>query len=427
MRALLIELSPYMPAVTPISLGGLGAVLKERGHEVHVLSLGARSRYSPEGLVRFAREYEPRLLGFTAYQRNMPYLRAMSRTLKRALPELQVAIGGPQATFLPDAALELLPEIDFVSRGEGEQAIAAIAETLEGGGGEGAVPGVTRRLPGGDCLTSPAPPLPDDLDNYPSPWLSGVLDPASKDESIMLGSRGCRAGCPFCYTPAASGRRIRAHSVERVLEDIEWVARRGTGRLWFGDPNFSFSERRVRAILEGILRRGLRVEMWIETRADMLGEDLLRLAKRAGVTVIAMGLESAAGNVASVLEKELEPEAIATAARACLAAGIDVELFSQFALPGEGLEDALETLRFVKSCGVKIRGNSNAQQMQLYFGSEIAARPADFGIHPLRERFPPWMSVGAEFETERMSRAEIERVREVWRAESLDGGKRVIS
>jgi hypothetical protein len=140
-----------------------------------------------------------------------------------------------------------------------------------------------------------------------------------------------------------------------------------------------------------------------------------------------MGLESAAGGVVPVLEKQIEPEAIAEAARACLAAGLDVELFSQFALPGEGLAEALETLRFVKDCGVKIRGNSNAQQMQLYFGSEIAARPERYGIRPLREAFPPWLSVGAEFETETMSRAEIERVREAWRAESLDGGKRVIS
>jgi radical SAM superfamily enzyme YgiQ (UPF0313 family) len=427
MRALLVELSPYMPAVTPISLGGLGAVLRERGHEVRVLSLGARSRYSPEGLLRFAREYRPLLLGFTAYQRNMPYVRAMARSLRRVLPELRVIIGGPQATFLPDAAIAALPEIDFVSRGEGEPAIAAVAEALEGGDEEGAVPGVTRRLPGGRCLTGSEPPLPDELDVYPSPWLSGILDPAATEESIMLGSRGCRACCPFCYTPAATGRRIRAHSVERVLEDIDWVARRGTGRLWFGDPNFSFSDRRVRAILEGILRRGLKVEMWIETRADMLDDELIRLARRAGVTVIAMGLESAAGSVVPALEKELEPATIAEAARRSLAAGIDVELFSQFALPGESLDDALETLRFVKGCGVKIRGNSNAQQMQLYFGAEIAARPGDYGIRPLRASFPPWMSVGAEFETDRMSRAEIELVREAWRTESLDGGKRVIS
>jgi anaerobic magnesium-protoporphyrin IX monomethyl ester cyclase len=191
----------------------------------------------------------------------MPYVRAMARSLKRILPDLRVVIGGPQATFLPDAALAALPEIDFVSRGEGELAIAALAEALEGGDEEGAVPGVTRRLARGECLTGPNPPLPDDLDGYPSPWTSGVLDPEATDESIMLGSRGCRASCPFCYTPAATGRRIRAHSVERVLEDIAWVARRGTGRLWFGDPNFSFSEKRVRAILEGILHHGLEVEM----------------------------------------------------------------------------------------------------------------------------------------------------------------------
>jgi radical SAM superfamily enzyme YgiQ (UPF0313 family) len=246
-------------------------------------------------------------------------------------------------------------------------------------------------------------------------------------ESIMLASRGCPHSCVFCYTPAAFHRRIQYNSIDRVLEEISYVAERGTGRLWFADPNFSFSEQRVIGILEGILSRNLEVEMWIETRADMLTPELIRLMKRAGVYLVAMGLESASPNVYPGLNKSLQPEEIREAVRLTLDAGLDVELFSQFALPNEGLEDAMATLKFVKDCGVKIQGNSNAQQMQLYFGSEICGDYARYGVIPLRESFPPYISIGTEFETRWMSRRQIEEIKSAWRAESLDGGKRVVS
>jgi len=240
-------------------------------------------------------------------------------------------------------------------------------------------------------------------------------------------SRGCPYNCVFCYTPAAFDRRIRCNSVDRVLEEIAYVARRGTGRLWFADPNFSFSEKRVVGILEGILRRNLEVQMWIETRADMLSPDLIRLMKRAGVYLVAMGLESASPNVLPGLDKNLRPERVREATRLALDAGLDVELFSQYALPNEEPVDAMATLQFVKDCGVKIQGNSNAQQMQIYFGSDICSDYARYGVTPLRESFPPYLSIGTEFETRWMPKHEIEKIKQAWRAESLDGGKRIVS
>jgi radical SAM superfamily enzyme YgiQ (UPF0313 family) len=319
-----------------------------------------------------------------------------------------------------------MPEVDFISRGEGEPAIRAIVESMEARA-DVAVPGATSRLPDGSIVTGDPETPPADLDVYPSPWMSGVLDPASAEESILLTSRGCPNRCAFCTTPAAFGGKVRSHSVERVLEEISYVAERGSGRLWFADPNFSFSRERVVRILEGMLERNLQVGMWIETRADMLDGDLIRLLKRAGVHTVAMGLESASPAVFPGLCKELEPDRIREAAAEAQEAGLDVELFSQFALPGESYDDALATLEFVNGCGVRIRGNSNAQQMQVYLGSDIAGDPGRFGVRPLRESYPPWLSIGIEYETDWMCRDEIARVRSAWLARSEDGGKRIVS
>jgi radical SAM superfamily enzyme YgiQ (UPF0313 family) len=427
MRVLLIDINPFMPPVTPISLGNIAAVLKASGHEVEVMSLGSNSMFSPQGVARFLKQYQPRLIGFGTYQRNIPHVRALAQLAKRVLPECRVVLGGPQVTFMPDAAVSALPEIDFLSRGEGEQAIRNIAEAMSHGVGGQPIPGVTTRKEGGECITGPSIEVARELDEYPSPWLTGVLDPAAMDESIILTSRGCPNNCCFCYTPAAFGPGTCSQSVERVLEDLAFVSQHGTGRLWFADPNFSFSETRVVEILEGILERGIASRMWIETRADMLTPQLIELMKRAGVHSIAMGLESASPNVYPALKKGIDPEQIEQAARSAIDSGLDVELFSQFALPNETKEDALQTLQFVMNCGVKIQGNSNAQQMHLYFGTELYSNHRERGIKPLRDDLPPYLAIGGAFETDWMTSAEIKQVETAWRAESADGGRRVVS
>jgi radical SAM superfamily enzyme YgiQ (UPF0313 family) len=427
MNVLLIDLSPFTEAVTPVSLGYIGAALAGSGHDVRIVSIGQSSTVSLSGFEGFLEEFQPSLVGFGTYQRNLPHVIGLARLIKKALPRAAIVLGGPQASLMPDEGLAALPDIDFLCRGEGEAVIQEIAEAILSGDAIQPVPGATRRTSDGQILTGPSVEAARDLDVYPSPWLSGILDPAGMGESIMLASRGCHHHCVFCYTPAAFEGRIRYNSIDRVLEEIAYVAERGTGRLWFGDPNFSFSEKRVIGILEGILDRNLEVEMWIETRADMLTPELIRLMKRAGVHLVAMGLESASPHVHPGLCKNIEPEEIREAVRLALEAGLDVELFSQYALPNERLEDAMATLRFVKDCGVKIQGNSNAQQMQLYFGSDINADCARYGVIPLRESFPPYLSIGTEFETRWMSKREIDEVKSAWRAESLDGGKRVVS
>jgi anaerobic magnesium-protoporphyrin IX monomethyl ester cyclase len=427
MNVLLVDLSPFTEAVTPASLGHVGAVLAQSGHDVRIMSIGASSTFSPAGLVSWLEEFQPELVGFGTYQRNLPHIIAMARLTKATLPRVSIALGGPQASFMPDSGLAALSDVDFLCRDEGEAVICGVAEAVLSGDVSRPVPGTTRRMADGGVVSGPPVEAARDLDAYPSPWLSGILDPAAMDESIMLTSRGCPYKCVFCYTPAAFDGKIRSNSVERVLDEITYVAERGSGRLWFADPNFSFGEKRVIGILEGILRRNLDVEMWIETRADMLTPDLIPLMKRAGVYLVAMGLESASPNVFPELDKSIRPEAIREAVELALGEGLDVELFSQYALPNEELEDAMATLQFVKDCGVKIQGNSNAQQMQLYFGSEICSDYARYGVLPLRDGFPPYLSIGTEFETRWMSKQEIDEVKKAWKSESLDGGKRVVS
>jgi len=427
MNLLLLECNPFQPAQTPISLGYLAALARASGHGVDVLALGSDSRMSLAAFSRRLLDFRPDVVGFSAYQRNLFLVHGWARWIKTVLPACTTLIGGPQAVFLPTDALHELPFLDLVCRSEGEQALLALFDRIQEGAGEGeAVPGWSGR---GAAGTWDGPGLEGaaDLDAYPSPYLDGSLDLTGVEEAILLASRGCPYRCAFCYTPAAFGSAIRLHSVERVLEEIAWIVRQGVQRVWFADPSFTFHAERVHALLDGILSRGIGVGIWLETRVDLVSARLLQKMKQAGVHTVAYGLESASEAVLKMIRKPLRLSRVAEAVRHTQEAGLQVELFSQYGLPGERFEDALKTLQFVQENRVPVRGNTNPQQMQIYFGTDIQRDPERYGILPVREPSPGYLSIGSRYETRWMRSEQIEEVGRLWKQASMDGGKHIVS
>jgi anaerobic magnesium-protoporphyrin IX monomethyl ester cyclase len=427
MKVFLLEFNPFQPVQTPISLGYLAAFIRRKGHEVCVLALGSDSSLSVQGFSDRILSFHPDIVGFSAYQRNIFLVHGWARLCKKLLPECTTVIGGPQAVFMPTRALKDLPFLDLICRAEGECALAELVRV------KAEWPGVKNPISGwsgrsGENLWDGADlELSTDLDDYPSPYLDGTLDVQGQEEAILLSSRGCPYHCAFCYTPAAFGKKIRLHAVERVIEEIDWIVSKGVKRFWFADPSFTFYPNRVHQLLDGILARGRKPAIWLETRVDLVNEELLRKMKHAGVHTVAYGLESASKAVLTKIQKPLDLDQAERAVRLTQEVGIEVELFSQYGLPGERIEDAIKTLRFVQKSRVKVRGNTNPQQMQIYFGSDIHRHPGMYGIRPFPEVFPSYLSVGSRYETEWMCAEEIQEIGRMWKQASLDGGKHIVS
>ena len=425
-NVLLVEINPFVPACTPISLGYMAAYLDARGCHTKILTIGQDTPWSRVNLETLIRDFQPALVGLSAYQRTMLYVLGFADLVKSVDEDIKVVIGGPQATFMPSTALLEMPSVDYICRASGEVTLAAVAEAVRSGTPFTGLAGVSYQCDGG-IFDSPTIAGWTDLDDYPSPYLNDVFDYSGMREAIMLTSRGCPHNCIFCYTPRAFDHQIRFHSIDRVIEEVKWINSRGIRRLWFADPNISFRWDRVEMLLDRILVEGLHNDIWLQTRADLVNPTMMKMMKRAGVGTIAFGLESASKRVLSKLGKHIAVEKVAEAIRLAHNEDIDVELFTIFGLPNETVSDAVETIEFVKKNNVKIRGNSNSQQMQIYFGTHMAENYATYGICPLNEKRPAYLSIGSQYETEMMSQAEMKKIQALWRSESLDRGRRIVS
>ena len=80
-----------------------------------------------------------------------------------------------------------------------------------------------------------------------------------------------------------------------------------------------------------------------------------------------------------------------------------------------------------KKTKVKIMGNTNSQPMQIYFGTHMARHYKDYNIRPLNNDRPAYLSIGSQYETDCMKLKDMHRIQELWKANSLDGGKRIVS
>jgi radical SAM superfamily enzyme YgiQ (UPF0313 family) len=427
MNVLLIEVNPFAPVSTPISLGYIAAYLKTKGFVTEILTLGEDTSVSPADLYHYIGSFRPGLVGITAYQRTMLSVLGLAKFIKSVDKDIRVAIGGPQATFMPSEALEEMPHIDYICRSSGEITLLGVARAVQEGTPFSNLSGVSYRNSGG--LIHDTEPLeqPTDLDSYPSPYLDDVFDYSGMGEAIMLTSRGCPHNCIFCYTPRAFDHKITFHSVDRVMEEIRWIRKKGIRRLWIADPNVSYKWKRMEELLDRMLKEELKMQMWLQTRADLVNTEMMRMMKRAGVSTLAFGLESASEGVLPKLDKHMSIDKVTEAIRITQNEGIEVELFTMFGLPHEAFEDGLKTLEFVKQNNVRIMGNTNSQQMKIYFGTHMAEHYEDYGIHPLNTRRRAYMCIGSQYETDWMSLKEMKTLQDLWRAESLDRGRRIVS
>jgi len=172
-------------------------------------------------------------------------------------------------------------------------------------------------------------PFVADLDSLPSPYASGVFDLRQHDAAAMLTSRGCSFNCVFCYTPRAFRYRIRAHSIRRVLSDMSICVHARIKRFFFAD------KKRVAAIMRGIIKRRWKVQIWCETRTDIIDRPLLALMAEAGVTYIAYGLESVDSLVNKALRKPINLAHFEKIIGFIRGVGITPEVFTLYGLPGQ--------------------------------------------------------------------------------------------
>lgn len=303
-------------------------------------------------------QYTPDIIGFTCYDANYPYIRLLTKYIKKKSNPL-IVLGGPTPTFSAQHIMHHTPDIDVCINGEGEKTTLELIEKDDFHN----IRGITFRSNNTIASTPPRSFLTShrkgaELDCIPSPYTTGMIPPDGK--TGILTARGCVYHCTYCNFSAMFDHTIRYHSIDRVIDELllinEYRTPENKGKVMIHDDIFSLDLQRAKTLLKRIIDEGIDLPLSLETRADNCDRELIELMKTAGIFMINFGLESASGKVLRAVKKAPDERKflrqVKTAVSWAQNAGIKTSVSTIFGLPEEGKREAQKTLDFVKELSV---------------------------------------------------------------------------
>jgi len=308
-RVLLVHPGPLMYSeiylrLEPLGLERVAAAVRAAGHDVRLLDLQI---FKARDYLAELDDFKPAAVGFSLnYLANVPEVLDLAMETKRRRPDCFVFAGGHSVSFVANEVLEHgKGAIDCIVRGEGEVITPRLLEAI-GDPGLCKLPGVVT-LDG----AGPTPTLLEDLHRFlPARDLArrrrkyfiGVLDPCASAEL----TRGCPWDCSFCSAWTFYGRSYRKASPEAAAEDIASIAEPNVflvDDVAFIHPEHGF------AIGQGLEKRGVKKEYYLETRCDVLlrHPEVFQYWKRLGLNYMFLGVEALDEDALKLHRKRVTP------------------------------------------------------------------------------------------------------------------------
>ncbi|MBN1947479.1 MAG: radical SAM protein [Bradymonadales bacterium] len=341
------------------------------------------------------RTLEPRAVGISIpYTYLYPAGLELARLVRAAGgDDLPIVMGGPHVTFWDRECLAEAPQVDVVVRGEGEWTFLHLLRTLERRGDLAEVEGITWRLPDGQSIRNRARMLGDvstlppiDFDLLPEPFCRRM-------EVHAITSRGCAHRCRFCHERRFWGGKVRQLPVERVVEEMELIRTRfGDRVVGIDDSMLDMRTPYFHELCRRLAASSARPEDFsLLSRIDTITPEGLEAMRRAGVTVLMVGLESGSNRVLQAMNKGYTIEQAMPSIRLCQERGVQLYAFFIVGHPGDNplesavTQDLVETLFREELVHLVEPG-----MFTPYPGSAFYANPSRFGLQILTDDWELW-------------------------------------
>lgn len=247
-------------------------------------------------------EYNPGFVGLSSMTFQYPTAVKIAKLLKQMNPEIRTVLGGYHASLeymniagSPDGVC-----FDFIVRGEGEDTFPALLREAQDNDDYNSIPGLSYNIDG-KFYHNPNNGL-TDLGKLKIPDRGAELltkfHALGIPITLVETSRGCNNGCEFCCIREMYGHKFRTYDVERVIDDIKDAKTRGNKLIYIVDDNITLNKssmKRLEELCEAIIDNGLN-DMKYAVQASVKGianyEETVRLMKKAGFTMVFLGIES---------------------------------------------------------------------------------------------------------------------------------------
>lgn len=356
---------------TSLGIASIAAALKEAGACVSVVEDAVNDAQFDlerllQRLLRAVDEAGPRcLVGFGVYVWNDGEVCWLIRQL-RQLRSVQVVLGGPQISYMPEGELEeAYPQADFFVRGQGEMAMVQLANAAE-------LCGCGVHIPGTPDMGLKAD---HELIRLPSPFLNGVIEPAANMRWET--QRGCPFKCSFCQH-REPGNRLNNQLLgkDRLDLEVQWFARHGVKRISVLDPIFHAKPAWAIERLNAIKRAGLRAHLALQCRFEMITDEFLDALTGVNVT-LEFGLQTTIAAEGAAIDRPNNMTKVDAGISKLHERAIDFEVSLIYGLPLQTLESFRESVSWCRERQVP---RIKAWPLMLLRGTPLYREKAKYGF-----------------------------------------------
>lgn len=304
----------------------------------------------------------------------------------------KIVLGGYQVTYGREAdLLQRYPDCQVFISGHAEQAFAELPDHLQ------------RKAP--VFLNVPV-----DFAQLASPYLSGELPvPLGAPMTRLETKRGCPYRCAFCAHRDLVTHRVHRHPLERVFQELAFLAERRVHRINVLDPIFNAGAEHL-AVMREMVRLGMRSTITLQSRFENIrGEQGAAFLDRCaqGPFHLEFGLQTTDPTVSRHIDRANRMDLVDAVLDQLVARGIPFEVSLIYGLPGQTLDSFQRSIDHLHAKGCT---QIKAWPLMLLPGTKLHDQKEQWGMReePLGEFRIPVVT-----ESNTFTRDEWERMKDL--------------
>jgi len=347
--------SVHSAANHPLALAQLAAQLGNQ-HQVRGYDPDMDPGY-PGSMTTLIKEFNPEIIGInfrifdtTLSYEPRSYLPRLEKALikiRRLAPKAIILLGGSAYSFFPKILLERLPMVDVGFFLDADISFPAFVDNPVPGPD---IKGLYYREKG--KIVSTAVGLIPPLDELLAPDFDLIpLKPYEKQGRAAVGlesKRGCRLSCVPCIYPFLTGSKTLAKSPQRVVGEVEELARRDVSTFFFLDSIFNLPNNHGIEVCRGLKEAKLPVKWGAFLTAAKFDDDMAKQYYEAGCRLYYFAPDGISDQSIKTWKRPITKEKQKQAIR-IVRKRADNHLHVSFLIgaPGEGWKDIWEFAGFL--------------------------------------------------------------------------------
>jgi len=391
MRILFIYPQHYLFKGIPLGISILSAILKKQGHIVSLfdttfmkgekqkrdklnfdayqfkkaptLSYDDKLVDIEKKLLEKINDFSPDLIAFSITTDLWYRTRQLIHIINWNTSKIPIIVGGVHPTINPKG---VIPFVDFICVGEGEEAIPELCEKLGKGEDIKHIKNIwyndDKKIYKNDLR-----PLVN-LNEIPCPdWslfdkrhLEGIYRGKIVNRGHYIGMRGCPYQCSYCTNNylkklfKGKGKYVRWESVDKTVQNLKKLKEEyKLDNIKFSDDLFIASPLKELEHFAREYKKHINIPFLISVSPALVTEDKIRVLKYAGCIHHSIGIETANNYIRkNVLKRTVTNEQIINTFNIAHKLNIRTSAFNMIGLPTETRKDIFKTIKMNRECKV---------------------------------------------------------------------------